>query len=405
MNKKVIKPELLAPAGNFERLKWAIMYGADAVYFGGQNYGLRANSDNFTIPEIKEACDYVHLHNAKAYVTVNIVFHNKDVEGLEEYLKDLKECGVDAIIISDPIVLDIANKINLGIDIFLSTQQSTINYEAVKFWKKQGIKRVILAREASGNNIKEIIDKTDMDIEVFVHGAMCVGYSGRCVLSNYLTMRDSNRGGCSQICRWNFKLLNDKQEEIESNTDFAMATKDLSLLKYVPDLINMGVVSFKIEGRMRSIYYLATVIRIYRKVIDSYCANKEDYEYNSSYENELYRCANRDSIPQYFDKKPGVYEQYYIGREEVSNQDFLGVVIDYDEKNKEAIIGQRNFFKVGDEVEIFGPNMNDINFKIKYIKDEKGEKLDAARHPEEVVRIPLDKKVNPNDLMRVKISS
>jgi putative protease len=405
MNKKVIKPELLAPAGNFERLKWAIMYGADAVYFGGQNYGLRANSDNFTIPEIKEACDYVHLHNAKAYVTVNIVFHNKDVEGLEEYLKDLKECGVDAIIISDPIVLDIANKINLGIDIFLSTQQSTINYEAVKFWKKQGIKRVILAREASGNNIKEIIDKTDMDIEVFVHGAMCVGYSGRCVLSNYLTMRDSNRGGCSQICRWNFKLLNDKQEEIESNTDFAMATKDLSLLKYVPDLINMGVVSFKIEGRMRSIYYLATVIRIYRKVIDSYCANKEDYEYNSSYENELYRCANRDSIPQYFDKKPGVYEQYYIGREEVSNQDFLGVVIDYDEKNKEAIIGQRNFFKVGDEVEISGPNMNDLNFKIKYIKDEKGEKLDAARHPEEVVRIPLDKKVNPNDLMRVKISS
>ncbi|MDD2490304.1 MAG: U32 family peptidase, partial [Bacilli bacterium] len=331
MNKKIKKPELLAPAGNLAKLKWAIKYGADAVYLGGKNYGLRANNDNFSIEEIKEACTYAHVHNAKVYVTVNIIFHDDDVTGLEDYLIILGQCGVDAIIISDPLVIDIAKKVIPQVDLFLSTQQSTINYESALFWQQQGVKRIILAREASGADIKEIIDKTNMDVEVFIHGAMCVNYSGKCLLSNYLTARDSNRGGCSQICRWSFKLYDKSEKPLPYKEDFAIATKDLSLLKYIPNLIDMGVVSFKVEGRMRSIYYIASVINIYRKVIDQYCDNPEAYEYNITYERELYRCANRDVVPQYFNKKPGVDEQYYLDCEEPSNQDFLGIVLEYDE--------------------------------------------------------------------------
>jgi U32 family peptidase len=402
MNKNRKKPELLAPAGNLEKLKWAISYGANAVYIGGKNFGLRANNDNFSILEIKEACDYAHNNNAKVYVTVNIIFHNNDVQGLKEYLIDLNNCGVDAIIISDPHILEVVKEQALDFDVFLSTQQSTINYEAALFWKNNGIKRIILAREASGDDIKKIINETNMEVEVFVHGAMCVGYSGRCVLSNYITMRDSNRGGCSQICRWNFKLYDQDNELVNEDIDFSIASKDLSLLKYIPDLINMGVTSFKIEGRMRSIYYVATVINIYRKTIDQYCDNPGSYEYNISSEKELHRCANREAIPQYFTVKPGVEEQYYASREEISNQDFLGIVLEYDEISKEAVIEQRNFFKVDDIVEIFGPNRDTICFKIEYIKDEHHKTIDAARHPQQIIRIPLNKKVYTNDLMRIK---
>jgi putative protease len=399
------KPELLAPAGNLEKLKYAILYGADAVYIGGRNYSLRANNDNFSIEDITEACTFAHDHNAKVYVTVNIVYHNEDVVGLEDYLKKLDECGVDAIILSDPLVLELAHSVIPKMEIHISTQQSTLNYEAVEYWKNEGAKRVVLAREASGNDIKEIIDKTGMDIEVFIHGAMCSGYSGRCVLSNYLTMRDSNRGGCSQICRWNFKLQDESKNNIESDVDYAIAPKDLSMLRYIPDLIDMGVKSFKIEGRMRSIYYISTILHTYRKVIDEYCNNPECYEYNKNYEKILYRCANRDAVPQFFDHKPSAKEQYYLGREEVSNQDFLGVVLDYDEKVKEAVIEERNFFKPGDEVEIFGPKIDNYSFKIEYIKDDNGNFVDAARHPREVVRIPLNIKVEKDDMLRVRITS
>ena len=328
------KPELLAPAGNLEKLKYAILYGADAIYIGGRNYGLRANNDNFSIEEIKEACEYAHKRKAKVYVTVNIIFHDEDVSGLNDYLLSLDECGVDAIIVSDPLVIELAKKIIPNMEIHISTQQSTLNYEAVLFWKDEGAKRVVLAREVSGQDIKEIIDKTGMDAEVFIHGAMCSGYSGRCVLSNYLTMRDSNRGGCSQICRWNFKLQDKEKKTIDENIDYSIAPKDLSMLKYIPSLIDMGVKSFKIEGRMRSIYYIATMLHIYRRVIDEYWNDPDNYEYNSDYEKILMRCANRDSVPQFFDKKPGVSEQYYLGREEVSNQDFLGVILDYDNDKK-----------------------------------------------------------------------
>ncbi|MGI6329360.1 MAG: peptidase U32 family protein [Bacilli bacterium] len=397
------KPELLAPAGNLEKLKWAIKYGADAVYIGGKNYGLRANNDNFAIEEIKAACLYAHQNQVKVYVTVNIIFHNKDLKGLKEYLIALDKCRVDAFIISDPLVLDIAKKYTPRVDLFLSTQQSTLNYEAVLFWKKAGIKRIILAREASKEDIKEIIDKTKMDLEVFIHGAMCINYSGKCLLSNYITNRDSNRGGCSQICRWSFQLIDQNNKDLNFQKKFRLSSKDLIFLKYIPDLMEMGVTSFKIEGRMRSIYYIATIINIYRQVIDEYYNNKEQFEYNKAYEKILKRCANRETIEQYFEKKADIGSQYFSLNEEVSNQDFLGIVLGYDKVLKEVSIEQRNFFQLEDEVEIFGPHQKIISFFIKRIKDDDGQDLEAARHPCQIVRIPLKEEVFPDDLMRIKM--
>jgi putative protease len=396
MNKNI---ELLAPAGNLEKVKWAIMYGADAVYFGGKNYGLRANANNLSIKEIKEACHFVHSYNKKVYVTVNIVFHNEDLEGLTKYLIELDKCKVDAIIISDPFIIDIVKQNKLNFEIHLSTQQNTLNYEACKYFEAEGITRIVLAREVSKKDIIDIKKHSNIELETFIHGAMCVGYSGRCVLSNYFTLRDSNRGGCSQICRWNFSLY-DKSKHLISNKDFSIAVKDLSMAKHIPELINIGVKSFKIEGRMRSIYYIATVIHIYRKIIDDYLNKK--ITYNEEYEYELYRCANREAIPQYFTKKPGVEGQYYLGREEMSNKDFLGIVLEYDDKRKEIILEQRNYFKVNDDITLFGPNTDTFNLKVEYIKDEKLNSLDAARHPKQIVRIPCNKKVNKNDIIRIK---
>lgn len=401
----VKKPELLAPAGNLEKLKWALKYGADAVYIGGQKYSLRANNDNFSLAEIKQACQYASKYQAKVYVTINIIFHDEDINGLTDYLKSLVKCGVKAIIISDPFIIDLVKEAVPTLDLFLSTQQSTLNYESVLFWQKQGIKRIILAREASKQDIKEIVNKTKMPLEVFIQGAMCVNYSGKCVLSNFLTNRDSNRGGCSQICRWAFTLYDYEGKPITNKEDFMIAPKDLSLIEQIPTLINLGVASFKIEGRMRSLYYLATVVKIYRQIIDEYCANPQAYKYNLKQKAELFRCANRPVAAQYFLEKPTFKEQYYSGRIELSNQDFLGIVKDYNEKEKYAVIEQRNFFKVGAEVEIFGPQQEPFSFKIKEIRTEQGILLEAARHPQQIVYIPLLKRVNKDDIMRVKINA
>ena len=263
------KVELLSPAGSIERLKIALLYGADAVYIGGRDYSLRANAKNFSLDEINEACEYAHKLNKRVYVTVNIVFHNEDIEGLVDYLKELEKCQVDAVIISDPLVINIIHENKIKIPIHISTQYSSVNYEVVNFWKKLGVERVVLGRETSKEEIKEIIDRTGMDIEIFIHGAMCASYSGRCVLSNYLTNRDANRGGCAQICRWNFEMDVDG-EIVPSNTKFTMCSKDLCMLEVIPDIINIGVCSLKVEGRMRSIYYIATVINTYRRAIDDY---------------------------------------------------------------------------------------------------------------------------------------
>ena len=391
-------PELLSPAGDLERLKYAILYGADAVYVGGNVLGLRANAINFTMDELKEGTEFVHAHGKKIYVTVNIVLHNKEIKLVKDYLKELDKIGVDAIIVSDPLIVDTALK-ETNLEVHLSTQQSTLNVEACKYWVSKGVKRIVLGREVSKEEIKEIIDNVDVDIECFIHGAMCAGYSGRCVLSNYLTNRDANRGGCSQICRWDFDLLDENKELIEAEKPFTFCTKDLSMLKYIGDMIDLGIKSFKIEGRMRSIYYLATVVSVYRKAIDDYLSGK--YEYNSYLENILNRVANRDSIPQFFDGNQSKNTNYYNGRIELSNQDFLGVVKDY--KDGYATIEERNYFEKGYVVEFFGPNIEPFEYEINEIIDDNDNLIDVVRHPGQIVRIKIDKELSANDIMRIKI--
>lgn len=391
--------ELLAPAGDLERLKIAILYGADAVYIGGPSLGLRANASNFTLEEIKEGVMFAHKYHKKVHVTVNIALHNKEIDGLLDYLKALEKCEVDAIIVSDPTIMQLALK-NTNLDVHVSTQASTLNIEAVNFFEKLGVKRIVLGRETSYEEIKSIIDNTNVEIECFIHGAMCAGYSGRCVLSNFLTARDANRGGCSQICRWDFNLLDQKQNKLVGDKDFTFCIKDLSMLKYIPKMIDMGISSFKIEGRMRSIYYIATVVSIYRQVIDKYLSDKNNYRYDLELEKILTNCANRDSIPQFFDGNYDESVQYYNGRVEVSNQDFLGLVLDY--QDGIVTLEQRNYFKPNDQVEIFGPNMQTISLTIPEIYDEEGHLLDAARHPRQIIKFKLREKVEAFSMMRIK---
>ncbi len=395
------KIELLAPAGDLERLKVAIDYGADAVYLGGPILGLRANAKNFTYEEIKDGCIYAHERNKKVYVTVNIVLHNKEANLVEESLKQLEKCGVDAIIVSDPAVISIAKK-NTNLEIHLSTQQSTLNIEACRFWKKQGVSRIVLGREVSKEDILEIRKNVDIEIECFVHGAMCAGLSGRCVLSNYLTNRDANRGGCSQICRWDFDLRDKDLNLIKGENNFTFCSKDLSMLTVLPDMIKCGISSLKIEGRMRSIYYVATIVNIYRKAIDEYYEN----ECIKNIEEKIKivrRCANRDSIVQFFNGVNDYTCGYYNGRFEESNQDFLGVVLEYNNKTNVAVIEQRNYFKKGDIVDIFGPKHETYTIKIDDIFDENNNIIDVVRHPRQVISMVIDKNIKSGDIIRIHI--
>lgn len=384
--------EILSPAGDLERLKWALIYGADAVYIGGYNYSLRANANNFSIDDIKEAVTFAHSLNKKVYVTVNILFHNNDLNGLDEYLSTLSNLGVDAFIVSDMSVIKRINKLKLKPEIHISTQESSTNKYAFKFWENLNASRVVLGRECSKEDIIDIKNNTNLELEVFIHGAMCTSYSGRCVLSNYVTKRDSNRGGCSQVCRFVFNM--------EDYTDFQIASKDLSMIDYLEDLINIGVSSLKIEGRMRSTYYIATVVDAYKRVrdmIENKCLTEEKLSY---YKKVLNRVSNRENKSQFFDKEPGVNEQYYLGREEVSNQDFLGVVKEVGDLVK---IEQRNNFKIGSLIEIFGPNTNPQKFILEYMVNKEGELVDTARHPKEELYIKVPFKVNKNDILRVPI--
>ena len=354
--------------------------------------------------EINEATKYAHSINKKVYVTVNIVFHNEDIEGVKDYLRELKKAGVDAIIVSDPSVIDIVRDNNIDLKIHISTQASTLNYESVLFWKSRGVERVVLAREVSKEEIKEIIDLTSMEIETFVHGAMCSSYSGRCVLSNYFTNRDANRGGCAQICRWEFPLYDRNNNKIESSTKYTASSKDLMMASKVGEMIDIGIVSLKVEGRMRSNYYVATVINTYRNIIDDYYDNKLTDDRIIYYQKILDRVANREATVQFWDKLPTTHEQYYLGRSEVSNQDFLGIVTDYDEKRKIVTMTERNYFKTGDEVEIFGPNIKPFSFIMPDIYDIDDNLVNIGRHPGEILKFKLDKRVYPNDIIRIKIS-
>ena len=392
--------ELLAPAGDLERLKIAFKYGADAVYIGYKELSLRANATNFTYEEIIDAVSFAHKLGKKVYVTVNIVLHNKELSMIDEQIKKLSKIGVDALIISDPSIFKYAKKYN--IEIHLSTQASTMNFKTAEFYKNEGVKRIVLARECDKSSIKDIIDKTHMDIEVFIHGAMCAGISGRCVMSNVLTNRDANRGGCSQICRWDFDLYDSNMNLLKGNKPFTFCSKDLSMIEYIKDMISIGIKSFKIEGRMRSNYYLATIISVYRKVIDNCMKQNNKNVYTIEDKRILDNCANRDSTVQFYN---GVYDNtcsYYNGRVEASNQDFLGVILDYDQINNLAIIEERNYFKKGDIVEIFSPNNDIITIKLDKIYDCDNNIIDVVNHPMQVVKIPIDKKLEKDSMMRKK---
>lgn len=397
-NKKI---ELLAPAGDLERLKINLLYGADAVYFGGKKYSLRANASNFGIEEIKEACSFAHKLGKKVFLTLNIVFHNEDIEGVKEYIKEVVDCGIDAFIISDPFIINHIVTNYPNVEAHLSTQNSTTNKDTVLFFIEQGVKRVVLAREVSLKEMKEIIDETKTDIEVFVHGAMCTFYSGRCCLSNYVTNRDSNRGGCAQICRFAYNM----QEDDSDDTKFTMATKDLNLSRNIKDLIDAGVTSLKVEGRMRSSYYLATVIGTYRKIIDYYYENKNDEEYLQEQYRILDRVANRETSSHYLLKKADHTDQYYTGRQELSNQDFLGLIKGYDEDKKILTLSERNYFKIGDTVEVFTPSGNTYTFTIEKMYNEDMKEIDTARHPEETINIEVEIpfEVEEYSMMRIKV--
>ncbi len=392
--------ELLAPAGDIEKLKVALHYGADAIYFGSQNYSLRANAKNFSLEEIKEAVKLAHNLNKKVYVVVNIIFHDEDFNGLKEYLLYLDEIDVDGIMVSDIAVLDLCNELNLKLERYISTQASVLNEEAAMFYKELGVKRIVLAREAMKEDIIAIKKRTGLDLESFIHGAMCTGFSGRCVLSNYLTNRDSNRGGCAQICRWKFDFYDDNNHLISDN--FWIACKDLSMIDYFKEMIEAGIYSFKIEGRMRSIYYIATVLHCYHLLFEKLSNNSLDIAYINFIRNILNRCANRENAPQFFNKFPDDNEQYYLGsREEVSNQDFLGIVLE----NKDNIITieQRNYFKIGDEVQFFGPKIESLNYKIDNLYDENFTEIDIANHPQMIVKIKANLPASPGDMLRIKI--
>lgn len=392
------KIELMAPAGDIEKLKIALLYGADIVYIGGKKYSLRANASNFTIEDIKSSCVFAHELGKKVYVTVNILFHDEDLEGVKAYLKELENVGVDAVIICDAFLIPIIKKETPKLKIVMSTQMSTSNVLCVKHFLNEGVDSIVLAREVTKKEIKEIYDETHADLEVFLHGAMCTCYSGRCVLSNYVTNRDSNRGGCAQVCRFCFDL--DKKRK----KNFSIATKDLNLADHIKDLIEIGVKHLKVEGRMRGTYYIATVINCYRNLIDAYYNNnwtKSNLERNLKL---LSRVANRESTSQYFMNEATYKDQYYLDRMEVSNQDFLGLILDYDEKTSYATIEQRNYFKKGDKVNIFGPEKCDFDFVITDILNENNESIEIARHPKEILKIKVPRSVCKDSMMRIWIN-
>ena len=387
MRKKI---ELLSPAGDLERLKIALLYGADAVYIGGREYSLRANATNFSIEEIKEACSFAHKLGKKVYQTVNIVFHNEDIAGIYDYLKEAVDAGIDAFIVSDPFIISYIKKNFPLVEVHVSTQNSTTNVETVKFFQKEGVTRVVPARELSKEEIRELV-ATGCDIEVFIHGAMCTFFSGRCTLSNYVTMRDSNRGGCSQVCRFVFNI--DSNDEHK----FTMATKDLNMAEHIKELIDIGVASLKVEGRMRSHYYLATVISSYRKIIDACYNGTLTDEFLIEQEKVLSRVANRETSTHYFD-------HYYTGRQELSNQDYLAYVLSYDKDTHMVTLSERNYFEPGTSAQIFMPSGKVISFTIDKIYDEKGNVLEKACHPEEILKIKVLEEVEEHSMMRIKVN-
>ncbi len=380
--------ELLAPAGNLEKLKIAIIYGADAVFIGGQQFSLRARASNFRLEDIREATKFAHERNKKIYVTTNIIPHDEDLTGLADYLVALEENGVDAIICASPAIIDVARR-HTHLEIHLSTQQSALSSKAVDFWYKRGVKRIVLARELDIHQIRDVTSRTKADIEVFIHGGMCMSFSGRCSLSDNMTGRDANRGGCAHSCRWQYQLK--EHGEAISKRPFTMSSKDLQAIQFIPDLINAGVTSLKIEGRMKSLHYIATVVSTYRSVIDEYEKTGKIADVDQ-YELEISKAENRLTAPGFLNGFPGVNEQLFDLNSERPSQRFVGIVRAYDNHAKQVILEQRNYFKCGDKLEFFNPSGQRYEMIVESMMDEQGEPLDVARHPKQIIQmhVPFD---------------
>jgi len=392
------KYELLAPAGDLEKLKVAILYGADAVFIGGQKFSLRSRASNFTLSDIKEACDFAHKHNAKIHVTCNIVMHNIDTDGLIEYLKELEACGVDAIIASSLYILKMVLK-HTKMEAHVSTQQSTSNEEAVAFYESQGMQRVVLARELTLDEIEHVKKASNVELEAFIHGGMCVSISGRCMLSNNMTNRDANRGGCAHSCRWCYDLIDDNKVLNPEGDYFSMNSKDLCAIRAIPKLMDLGINSFKIEGRMKSLHYIATVVNSYRRIIDEYNSTKQVKDF-SIYEDAIAKAENRLTSTGFLFGQTTVDEQLYDLNLTCPTKEFVGIVRDYDDINKIAIVEQRNYFLPNSTIEVFTPTKT-FNINIKEIYDIEDNELDAARHPKQMIKFKCEEKLNPFDLLRL----
>ena len=402
----VKKPELLAPAGNMEKLKMALLYGADAVYLGGKQFGLRAFGGNFSNEELKEAVEFAHNLNKKVYVTVNIFPHNSDIEMLPEYLAFLNTTGADALLVADIGLFMLAKKYAPDIELHISTQANNTNWATVDAWHNMGASRVVLARELSKDEIGVIRQKCSVELEMFVHGAMCISYSGRCLLSNYMTGRDSNRGSCAQPCRWKYSLVEEKRpgqyfpiEEDERGT-FIFNSKDMCLLPYLPDVIESGVDSLKIEGRMKSVHYAASVVKAYRMAIDSYFENPEAFAVKDEWLEELEKVSHRSYTTGFYYGKPTEKDQIYTSSSYIQTSDFVGLVLDYDEATGFATVEQRNNMKLGQEIEVFQPQLPGYRQLLGEMYNDEGEAIEVAPHPQQIVKIRMEAPVEPYAILR-----
>ncbi len=407
-NKTIVRPEVLAPAGTLEKLKTAIHYGADAVYIGGNAYSLRLRAGNFTYEEMAEGIKYAHDRNAKVYVAANMVTHEGNEKGAGEFFRTIRDLGIDAVIVSDPALIEIAITEAPGLPVHLSTQASATNWETLEFWRHEGLERVVLAREVSMEEVNAIRAQTDMEIEAFIHGAMCISYSGRCTLSNHMSMRDANRGGCSQSCRWKYGLYDmpfgEGRRDIKGQVDeeFSMSAVDMSMIEHLPDLIKAGVNSFKIEGRMKSIHYVSTVTNVYKAAVDSYMEDPENYVCKQEWIDELWKVAQRELATGFYYNKPTENEQLFGERRKMPVYKFVGEVLEYNPETKIAKIRQRNRFRIGDEIEFYGPGFHHFHQMVEEMKNEDGETIEVAPNPMMILYMPVDEPVEPGDMIRKK---
>lgn len=404
------KMELLAPAGDLEKLKIAIDYGADAVYFGGEMFSLRAGAGNLNKEEMIEALNYVHERGKKAYLTVNIFAHNDDIEPLQKYFNDIKNLGIDAYIVSDPGIIMLLKEIIPQAEIHLSTQANMTNYKTAEFWYKLGVQRIVLARELTFTEIKELRKHMpdSMEIEAFVQGAMCISYSGRCLLSNFMIERDANRGMCAHPCRWKYSLMEEQRpgeyfpiEEDERGT-YILNSRDLCMIEHIPELAGAGIESAKIEGRMKSIFYVATIVSAYRKAIDAYYEDPKNYEFNPKWLKELKKVSHREFTTGFYFDKPTNKDQNYQTSAYTRDYTFVGIVKEYNPETQMAIVEQRNKMSIGEEIEIFGPDKDFFVQKLEVMLNEEGNPVDSAPHPQQILHIKMNHPVKENFMLRKK---